>query len=199
MPSLRRLLPFAFLLLAVPVHATPPATTPALEQLGFDPAVLVADGRELLLRAPDRTIDGLFQAVHAAASSPGEAAALCGLFDGGGARGVADMNAAAQGLAPESRERFALAVAEVLVEATRNPPQPFDADEARQALQRAGATAAILHEDFLPGLQDDAGDGRCRSFGMLLDAVAERPLGERAAVTRLLLHEGLSRAAVALR
>ena len=43
------------------------------------------------------------------------------------------------------------------------------------------------------------GEQRCRSFGMLLDALADRPLGERAAVTRLLLHEGLSQAAASLR
>ena len=195
----RRLLPLAFALVSVPALAAPPDPAPALEQLGFDPAVLVADGRELLQRAPDGAIDGLFQAVHAAAARPDESAALCGLFDADADRSLAGMNAAARGLAPESRERFALAVAEVLVEATRNPPQPFDADAARQVFRSAGATAAILHEDFLPGLQSDEGDVRCRSFGMLLDALAERPLGERAAVTRLLLHEGLSRAALALR
>ena len=199
MSRLRHLLPLALVLLVAPLHAAPPATAPALDRLGFDPAVLVADGRELLQRAPDKSIDGLFQAVRAAAGEPGESAALCRLFDDDADRGLADMNAAAQGLAPESRERFALAVAEVLVEATRNPPQPFDADTARQAFKSAGATAAILHEDFLPGLRSDAGDARCRSFSMLLDALAERPLGERAAVTRLLLHEGLARAAGALR
>ena len=181
-----------------PAAAAPPASTPALETWGFDPAVLVADGMELLSRAPDRAVDGLFQAVHAAASEPGEADALCALFEPGADRSLAGMNAAAEGLAPQSRERFALAVAEVLVEATRHPPQPFDEAGARQALKSAGATAAILHAGFLPGLEG-TGEARCRSFGMLLDALAERPLGERAAVTRLLLHEGLARAAASLR
>ena len=203
MPRPSRVLPLCFALsatlaLSATAVAAPPEA-PALDRLGFDPAVLVADGRELLQRAPDKAIDGLFQAVHAAAETPGEADALCGLFDTEADRSLADMNAAAQGLAPESRERFALAVAEVLVEATRNPPQAFDADRAQQAFKRAGATAAILHADFLPGLQSDAGEDRCRSFGMLLDALADQPLGERAAVTRLLLDQGLSRAADALR
>ena len=183
---------------AAPPGNTPRSPTPTLDAWGFDPAVLVADGIELLGRAPDRAVDGLFQAVHSAASEPGEADALCALFESDGDRSLAGMNAAAEGLEPESRERFALAVAEVLVEATRNPPQAFDPDTARQALKSAGATAAILHADFLPGMQG-TGEQRCRSFGMLLDALADRPLGERAAVTRLLLHEGLSRAAASLR
>ena len=184
---------------ATPAAAAPPEPVPALEALGFDPTVLVADGMELLRRAPDRAVDGLFQAVHAAAEAPGETAALCALFEPDADRSLTGMNAAASQLDEASRERFALAVADVLVEATRNPPQPFDAEQARKALKTAGATAAILHEEFLPGLQDEAGDGRCRSFGMLLDVLGERPLGERAAVTRLLLQEGLSRAASSLR
>ena len=200
MPT-RRLLFTAFLgfAIATPAMASPADPAPALEALVFDPAVLVADGMELLSRAPDRAVDGLFQAVHAAANAPGESEALCALFDADADRSLTGMNAAADQLDDASRERFALAVADVLVEATRNPPQPFDADAARQSLKKAGATAAILHEDFLPGLEADAGDARCRSFGMLLDALGERPLGERAAVTRLLLQEGLSRAATALR
>ena len=200
MPT-RRLLFTAFLgfAIATPAMASPADPAPALEALGFDPAVLVADGMELLSRAPDRAVDGLFQAVHAAANAPGESEALCALFDADADRSLTGMNAAADQLDDASRERFALAVADVLVEATRNPPQPFDADAARQSLKKAGATAAILHEDFLPGLEADAGDARCRSFGMLLDALGERPLGERAAVTRLLLQEGLSRAATAFR
>lgn len=197
----RRLLLTACLGIAIaaPAAAAPPATTPTFDTWGFDPSVLVADGMELLRRAPDKSVDGLFQAVHASASSPGEAAALCNLFDSDADRSLAGMNAVADRLEPASRERFALAVAEVLVEATRNPPQPFDPDVAEQALKKAGATAAILHEDFLPGLQAEAGDARCRSFGLLLDALGERPLGERAAVTRLLLHQGLERAAGSLR
>ena len=200
MPT-RRLLFTAFLgfAIATPAMASPADPAPALEALGFDPAVLVADGMELLSRAPDRDVEGLFQAVHAAANAPGESEGLCALFDADADRSLTGMNAAADQLDDASRERFALAVADVLVEATRNPPQPFDADAARQSLKKAGATAAILHEDFLPGLEADAGDARCRSFGMLLDALGERPLGERAAVTRLLLQEGLSRAATALR
>ena len=200
MPT-RRLLFTAFLgfAIATPAMASPADPAPALEALGFDPAVLVADGMELLSRAPDRAVDGLFQAVHAAANAPGESEALCALFDADADRSLTGMYAAADQLDDASRERCALAVADVLVEATRNPPQPVDADAARQSLKKAGATAAILHEDFLPGLEADAGDARCRSFGMLLDALGERPLGERAAVTRLLLQEGLSRAATALR
>lgn len=196
MPTTPRLLLIACLGFAAtaPVTAAPPESAPLAEAWGFDPAVLVADGMELLSRAPDPAVDGLFQAVRAAASEPGEADALCALFEPEADRSLAGMNAAAARLDPASRERFALAVAEVLVEATRNPPQAYDADAARQSLKSAGATAAILHADFLPGMQG-SGNERCRSFGMLLDVLDERPIGERAAVTRLLLREGLAQAA----
>lgn len=199
MPLPHRLLLAACLAgaVAMPAIASPQDRAEGLEAFGFDPTMLVADGLELLRRAPDRAVDGLFQAVHAAASSPDEAGALCALFEPGADRSLAGMNAAAGRLQQASRERFALAVAEVLVEATRNPPQPFDPAAAQQSLKSAAATAAILHEDFLPGIQGE-GDARCRSFGMLLDALGERPLGERAAVTRLLLREGLSHAAMAM-
>lgn len=196
MPTTPRLLLIACLGFSAmaPASAAPPDPASVAEAWGFDPAVLVADGMELLGRAPDPAVDGLFQAVHAAAGRPGEANALCALFEPEADRSLAGMNEAAARLDRESRERFALAVAEVLVEATRNPPQPFDADAARQSLKSAGATAAILHDDFLPGMQGN-GNARCRSFGMLLDVLGERPLGERAAVTRLLLREGLAQAA----
>lgn len=183
------------LLLALAVAA--PGAAPAQEPLqdwGFDPTVLVADTRELLRRAPDPAVDGLFQAVHAAAKAPQEAQVLCALFDPDADRSLSGLNGAAARLSPASQERFALAVAEVLVAATQHPPQPFDPAAARQAMKAVGATAAILHEDFLPGMAAEAGaDARCRSFGLLLDALQTRPLTERAAVTRLLLLEGLAR------
>lgn len=176
-----------------------PAAAPALAQSsspladwGFDPSALVADGRELLRRAPDREIDALFQALHGASREPAEAATMCALFQPQADRSLAGLNQAAARLSPATRERFALAVADVLVAATRNPPQPFDPAGAQQALKAAGATAAILHEDFLPGLQGEDTDARCRSFGLLLDGMAMRPVAERAAVTRLLLFEGLA-------
>lgn len=178
-------------LLALPV-AAPAQSSSTLADLGFDPSALVADGRELLRRAPDREIDALFQALHGASREPAEAATLCALFQPQADRSLGGLNQAAAGLGPATRERFALAVADVLVAATRSPPQAFEPAQARQALKAAGATAAILDEDFLPGLHGDDPDARCRSFGLLLDGMAMRPLPERAAVTRLLLFEGLA-------
>lgn len=180
-------------LLALPVAApvTAQSSSP-LADWGFDPSALAADGRELLRRAPDREIDALFQALHGASRQPAEAAAMCALFQPQADRSLAGLDRAAARLGPATRERFALAIAEVLVAATRNPPQPYDPAGAQQALKAAGATAAILHEDFLPGLHGDDSDARCRSFALLLDGMAMRPMQERAAVTRLLLFEGLA-------
>lgn len=161
-----------------------------IEAWGFDPSALVADGRELLLRAPDSAIDGLFQALLDSARRPGEARALCMLFDPRADRSLAGLNAAAAQFDPATRERYVNAVAHLFVAATRHPPQPFDPAAARQALTQAGVRAALLNDGFGAGLGGDS-DARCRSLAMLLDALAPRPLPERAAVTRLLLIDGL--------
>jgi hypothetical protein len=170
----------------------------SVEDWGFDPTVLIADGRELLRRAPDSQLDGLFQALHGASRDPDDAAALCALFAPDADRSLTGLNDAATRLTPEARERFALAVADVLVAATQNPPQAYDEAGARQALKSAGATAAFLHEDFLPGMSADDAPTRCRSLGFLMDGLAQRPVVERAAVTRMLLLEGLGHVAANL-
>ncbi|MFL6592459.1 MAG: hypothetical protein ACJ8GK_07110 [Luteimonas sp.] len=167
---------------------------------GIDPAILGASGSDLLRRAPDSAIDGVFQAVHAASQDDGEARALCGLFEPGADRSLQGLNAVATQLAPASRERFANAIAQALVGAMQSPPQPYDAAAAKQSLKAAGATAAILHDGFARGL-DAAGtdapsrDARCRSLRWLLDAMQTRPPSERAAMTRWLLDQGLAQLA----
>lgn len=168
------------------------AQQPPNEQWRFDPAVLVADSRELLRRAPDPQIDGLFQAVHAAIQVPAEAAALCALFEPQADRSLAGLNAAAAQLSEDSQARLAGALAEVLVAAAQHPPQPFDAVAAQQNLKSTAVVAAMLNDGFVAGFNGDDDDARCRSLGMLLDAMQTRPLPERAAITRLLLDEGLA-------
>lgn len=170
----------------------------SVEDWGFDPTVLIADGRELLRRAPDTQLDGLFQALHGASRNPDDAEAMCALFAPEADRSLTGLNDAATRLTPEARERFALAVADVLVSATQNPPQPYDEADAHQALKSAGATAAFLYEDFLPGMSADDAPTRCRSLGFLMDGLAQRPVVERAAVTRMLLLEGLGHVAANL-
>lgn len=179
-----------------PAPLRPAPTVPsAIEQWGFDPAVLVADGTELLARAPDPAIDRLLQAVHASSQDPGEAQLLCELFDPQADRSLAGLNAIGSGLAPASQERFANAVAEVFVAAMQNPPQPWDPVAAQQALTAAGVRAALLNDGFSAGLNGDDHPARCRSVAMLLDALQQRPLPERAAVTRLLLSQGMQQLA----
>lgn len=161
-------------------------------QWGFDPTVLVADSRELLLRAPDREMDLLFQAVHGSAQVPGEAAALCTAFDPDGELGLEALQAAGEQFGDASRARFVEAISAVLVAAAQHPPQPFDETGARQALKAAGVTAAIQHDGFTAGLNGTDRDARCRSVGQLIDGLQAQPLPGRAAATRLLLMEGLS-------
>ena len=185
---------------AVP-QATPPqavqapAATPGatIEQWGFDPAVLVADGTELLARAPDPAIDQLFQAMHASSRDPADAQVLCQLFDPAGDRSLAGLNVIASRLGQASQERFANAVAGVFVAAMQNPPHAHDTAAARQALKSAGVRAALLNDGFTAGLNGNDHAARCDSVAMLLDVLHERPLSERAGVTRLLLSEGLQR------
>ena len=186
------------LLLAAPLQA------PAQEAGGWtlDPDALLASGNDLLRQVPNAEMDGVFQAVHAAAQDDRQAQLLCGLFDPGADRSLQGLGAVASKLEPASRQRFAAAVADALVAAMQSPSQAFDAVQARQSLKASAATAAILHDGFVAGLNTSGNDApsrdlRCRSVRWLLDAMQSRPQPERAAMTRLLLEQGLSRLAPA--
>lgn len=163
-----------------------------LDQWGLDPQALVVDGQALLLRAPDPSIDGLFRAVHASSRQPHEAQALCALFDPQADRSLAGLNATASQLGQASRERFANAVAGVFIAAAQSQPRPFDEPRAQQLLKAAGVRAMLLDDGFMAGLNGGDSDARCHSIGSLLDVLEQRPLEERAAVTRLLLSQGLN-------
>ena len=178
-------------LLFVAAFAAPVAAS-AQDLEGFDPAVLMGEVQDVLVRAPDREIDGLFQAVHGSMRQPSEAKAICSLFDTGADRSIESLNRVAMQLGAASRQRFADAVGNVVVAGLQGQPQPFDRDAAAQALKSNGARAAILHDGFSAGLAEDAGrDARCRSLGQMLEVLSQRPQPERALVTRWLLDQGL--------
>lgn len=172
--------------------------TVSAQDWSLDPGALAAGGSDMLRRAPDRQIDALFQAVNAVMQNDDEAQAMCGLFDPDADRSIEGLNAVAARLGPASRTRLADAMADVVVAALQSPLQAYDAAAARQALKAAGVTAAMLHDGFVAGLASEGLDAesrtlRCRSLRWLLDGVASRSPGERAAITRLLLDEGLAR------
>lgn len=184
------------LLLSAP-HITH-AQQPAFDFGDIDPTVLMSGSEEILRRAPDSSVDSLFQAVHAAAQIPDEATTICALFEPDADRSAEGFSAAANRLGGASRERFLTAITDIAVAGLQGQPQPYDAAVARQALKSAGARAAILHEGFVGGLTATGSDAatretRCRSLRWMLESLKTQPLGERAAATRLLLNEGLSR------
>jgi hypothetical protein len=192
-PGLHRIVLAALLLPSLCV------ARPASGPWDFDPGVLASTGGDLLQRAPDPQVDGLFQAVHAVARNDNESGALCALFEPDADRSIGGLDAFAARLGPDSRARVANALADLLLAAVQSPAQAFDRAAAKQSLKGAAVTAALLHDGFTAGLQaggDAVGrDARCRSLRWLLDAMQSRPPGERAAMTRFLLDEGLSRLA----
>ncbi len=172
---------------------TPALAQDSLESWGFDPAALLATGQDLLTHAPDSAVDGVFQALRETSRRPEDSRALCAMFDPQADRGIDGLNTLASELGEDSRVRFADAVTQFVIAAAQNPRQPYDAGAARQALKAAGVRAAILDDGFVAGLNGNDHPARCRSIGLLLDALQSQPLGERAAVTRLMLEEGLQR------
>ncbi len=187
-------------ILATFLLSLPVAGTAQDSGWSFDPGALVAGSSDLLRRAPDAQIDGLFQAVHAASQDAREAQAICALFQPDADRSLEGLNAAASQLGPASRQRLANALADTLVAAVQSPPQAYDASTAQHALKAAGVTAALLHDGFVGGLTasgNDANtrDARCRSLRWLLDAMQSRPASERSQMTRFLLDQGLTRLA----
>lgn len=170
-----------------------PTAARAQQALGdFDPAALMGDVQDVLVRTPDAQIDGLFHALHGSMRQPQEAEAICGLFDADADRGIDALNEVATRLSGASRQRFVDSIANVVVAGLQGQPQAYDRAAAAQALKSNGARAAILHDGFSAGLSEGASrDTRCRSLGQMLDVLADRPQPERAMVTRLLLEQGL--------
>ena len=164
----------------------------ALDPSALDPAILAGGAQDVLARAPDREIDGLFQALHGSMQQPKEAEAICALFQDDADRSIDGFNAAAMGLGERSRQRFADAVAGVLVAGLQGQPQAWNREDAAQALKSNGTRAAMLHDGFGAGFTQGAtSQARCRSLRQMLDVLADRPLDERVLVTRLLLDQGL--------
>lgn len=169
----------------------------AIDLSRIDPAAVMAMGSDVLQRAPDSALDGLFQAVHATSQSRAESAALCALFDPDADRSVAAFQRAADRLGPQSRERFTAAFAEMALTGLQGQPQPYDPKAAQQVLKSAAVTATILHEGFMLGLTTPGDDpasreARCRSFRWMVGVLKDLPLEQRAMATRWLLQEGLT-------
>lgn len=178
-------------LLLVSLAVFAPASAQSLSDWGFDPGALMADGRELVMRAPDASVDALFQAVHASSRSPQDSRVLCELFDPDAQRSLESYQRLASQLSESGRVRFADAVTAFFLDAAQSPRQPYDAAAAQQALKAAGVRAAILNDGFLAGLNGNEHASRCRSVGWLLEALQAQPVAERASVMRLLLSQGL--------
>lgn len=166
---------------------------------GIDPALVLASAEDVMMRAPDQDLDRLYQAVHAASLDDAEARTLCALFDPQADRSLVGLQRAANALGPASQERFVAAVAAIAINGSQGGPrQAYDAAAAGQVLRRAGVTAMMLHDGFMVGMAATGSDAdshaaRCRSFRQLVEVLQDFPLAERAAATRFLLLEGLTR------
>lgn len=161
---------------------------------------LGSEADAMLRSASIKSLDGLFQAVHAVSTSPADAEKVCAALaspDRGSAQAWLGL---AQALSADHRDRLTRALGEIALSAWQGQPAPFDESAARTSLRQAGVRAALLHDGFSAsalGSQGDKADvdiqaQRCRSLGWLLDAVASRPQAERAAITRLMLRDGLA-------
>lgn len=190
------LLSLAFACLALPASAQ--QRQYEIDLSGVDPAMVLASAEDVILRAGDRDIDTLYQVVLDASKSESESRELCRLFDPSADRSLAGLQRTANALAPERQARFAEAVLAIAVSGMQNPLQPYDPAAADQVLRRAGVTAMLIHDGFSIGIAatgDDPGSrqARCRSFRQLVDVLQDFELHERAAATRYLMLEGLTR------
>lgn len=163
---------------------------------------LASHADTLLRSASPDALDRLFKSVHAISASPNDSAMMCRALASAD-RGNADTwLALAQGLSDDNRDRLTTALGEVALSGWQGRPSPFDEQAARTSLRQAGVRAAMLNDGFSASALNADGNVetpeaemeamRCRSLGWLLDAVASQPLDERAAITRLLLRDGLA-------
>ena len=187
----------AMLLTTMMCFAAIPASAPAQT-----PDSLVTQTDALLRSASVESLDELFKSVHAVSTSPEDAAKVCRALASPD-RGNGDTwLRLAQDLSAANRDRLTSAIGEVALSAWLGQPAPFDEKAARTWLRQAGVRAAMLNDGFSASAlrADGAADAseaemealRCRSLGWLLDAVAGQPLAERAAITRLMLRDGLA-------
>ena len=180
------------------VALAPCARAAPREPWTFDPQVLMARSEAVITRAPDATLDRLFQAVAGAARQPAELEAMCALFDPSARRDLAAINRAALAFGDASRRDFQQATDALLAAADHAPEQPYDPELAGRALRQSAVTAAMLFDGFVAAVNSPRSDAasqraRCRALRQLLDVVSMRPLPERAMITRLLMREGLER------
>lgn len=163
----------------------------------IDPAAVLSTGGDVLRRASSPSIDALFQAVLHASRQPGEANALCALFEPDARRDLAAFQRTVDTLGPASRERFANAFTDVALSGLQGQPQAFDPVAAQQVLRAAAVTATLLHDGFMIGMTATGTDGesrqaRCRSFRQMVDVLKDQPQPQRVMATRWLLNEGLT-------
>ncbi|UNK42652.1 hypothetical protein MNO14_00660 [Luteimonas sp. S4-F44] len=163
----------------------------------IDTTAVLSSGGDVLRRAAPEAIDGLFQAVLHASREPGEARALCDLFEPDAARDLAAFQRTVDRLGPASRNRFANAFTQVALTGLQGPPQAFDPAAAQQVLRAAAVTATLLHDGFMLGLTSTGTDeasraGRCRAFRQMVDVLKDQPQTQRVLATRWLLAEGLT-------
>lgn len=164
----------------------------SLDGLQLDSRDLAGGAQDLLLRAPDASIDSLFQVFHGAMKQPQDAGAICALFAPDADRSANGLGMLAQQLSPDSRERLGTALGDILIGALQGQPQAYDRDGAERLLTANITRATLLHDGFGAGLNADAsGDARCQALRAMLDVLGQRPAAERAQVTRFLLDQGL--------
>ncbi len=167
----------------------------------FDPTELLARSDAVIERAPDASLDYLFQAVVESARRPAELQAMCAAFEPDSQRDLAALNRIALRFPQASQRRFQRATERMLAASEAAPRQPYNAALAQRALRQAAVQAAMLYDGFVAainGIEQGRGDpatrtARCRALRQLLDTVSMRPLNERAMITRLLMREGLRR------
>jgi len=164
----------------------------------FDPQLLLARSEAVIARAPDATLDQLFQSVAEAARTPRELGAMCALFEPAARRDLAALNRTALEFGGRSQRNFQRATDALLRASDDAPVQPYDEQVAQRALRQAAVASAMLYDGFVAALNSPRRDpasarARCRALRQLLDTVSMRPLEERAMITRLLMREGLRR------
>lgn len=171
--------------------ATDRIDTRAMEQA----ARLLA--QDLLHQTPDAQIDALFHGLQAAAREPGDARALCALFDPQTERSMASLQQLAGQLGPQAQQALLDALAQSITAALQGggTVSAYDPAQALQLLKANVARAAMLHDGFTAGLTPDATTQvRCESLRQMFDVLGDRPQSERAPIIRYLLDQGLQAA-----
>ena len=180
-----------------PAHAQSTFDLSQIDLSRLDKGAAISGANDVLKRAPDASIDQIFQSTLMASRQPKDRELLCQMLNQGGVRNSNELFAFANRLSEDSRNRYLESLINVALDSMQAPVQKESKALGERTLKQAGVVAMLTNDSFMQDIMDtqtsaSSQEARCRATGLMLEILKDFKLEERAAATRYLLSQGLS-------